>query len=126
MSRRKYCLQILDDYEFLASKPASRPMILSLHLSATSRKLFDAVETSNYSRLIGKLLYPQISRLDLSFVIHKLNQYLANSRSDHLQAAHHILLYLKGTTGQGILLSATKKFQLMAFVDSDWGACLDT
>lgn len=34
--------------------------------------------------------------------------------------------YLKGTAGQGIILHATKDFQLKAFVDPDWGACLDT
>lgn len=37
-----------------------------------------------------------------------------------------ILRYLKRTVGQGILLRATKDFQLKAFVHSDWGACLDT
>lgn len=34
--------------------------------------------------------------------------------------------YLKGTVGQGILLSATAPFTLTAYSDADWGACPTT
>lgn len=43
-----------------------------------------------------------------------------------MQSVHYLLRYLKATVGQGILLKPTSSFQLRAFVDSDWGSCLDT
>lgn len=84
LSQRKYCLQILDDCGFLAAKPASHPMTPSLRLSEHSEELLEADAASSYRRLIGRLLYLQISRPDISFAIHKLSQYLAHPRTTHL------------------------------------------
>ena len=46
-----------------------------------------------YRRLIGKLLYLRITRLDLENLVNCLNQYLASPRSTHLQGVHRILQY---------------------------------
>lgn len=115
----------MDDCRFLASKPAPHPMVSGSRLSTHSGTPLYSDEASNYQRLIGRLLYLQISRPDISFLVHKLSHFLAKPCSEHLKAAHHLLRYLKGTSGQGILLQSTNTFQLKAFVDSDWGACLD-
>lgn len=62
ISQRKYCLQILDDCGFLATKPFAQPMHPSSRLTAVSGTLLDPTATSEYRRLIGRLLYLQISR----------------------------------------------------------------
>lgn len=51
---------------------------------------------------------------------------MAKPRSSHLAAAHVLLLYLKGSHGQGIFLKKYDSFQLKAFFDADWGSCLDS
>lgn len=99
--------------------PIPQPMNPSLRLSASSRTPWSITDASKYRRLIGRLLYLQISRPDISFSVHKLSQYLANPYTTHLRVVLHLLRYLKGTAGQGILLKATVDFQLKAFVDSD-------
>lgn len=102
------------------------PMVPSLRLSAASGDFLDSDNASEYRRLIGRLLYLQISRPDICFPVHKLSQYVAKPCVDHMKVAHHLLRYLKGTAGQGILLKASNNFQLKAFVDSDWGSCPDS
>lgn len=86
----------------------------------------DAETSPQYRCLIGRLLYLHISHPDISFGIHKLSQYVSKPCQQHLQAIHHLLRYLKGMVGQGILIQSTLHFQLKAFVDSDWGSYLDT
>jgi len=44
-------------------------------------------------------------------------------REEHMEAAKHVLRYLKGNPGQGILLKTDCDLRLTAFCDSDWGAC---
>lgn len=97
-----------------------------LKLSAISGTPLSADNASYYRRLIGRLLYLQISRPDICFSVHKLSQFIAKPTTAHLAAAHHLLWYLKGSAGQGILLRKSPSFQLKAFVDADWGSCLDT
>ena len=44
----------------------------------------------------------------------------------HLEAAHHLLRYLKNAPGQGLFFPSSSNFYLTAYVDADWGSCVDT
>lgn len=124
MSQRKYALQLLEDSGFLACKPVSTPMDPRISLSSTGGEPLS--DHTQYRRIIGRLLYLTLSRPDITFAIHKLSQYVAQPRLPHLQAVHHLLRYLKGNPGQGLLFPASSTHQLQAFSDADWGTCLDT
>ena len=54
------------------------------------------------SWLDGQLLCLTITRPDIPFVVHALSQFLYAPRTTHLQVAHHLLRYLKGTLGAGL------------------------
>lgn len=107
----------------MAAKLSYSPMAPNLKMFVEG-DLLDAKSSSHYRRLVGCLLYLQISCPDISFAVHKLSQYVSKSCQQHLQAIHHLLRLLKGTVGQ--LIKSTSNFQLKTFVDSDWGFCLDT
>lgn len=64
------------------------------------------IDPSPYRQLVGKLLYLTLSRPDITFAVHTLSQFMSASRTLHMQAAHHLLRYLKGTPGQGLLYSS--------------------
>lgn len=98
----------------------------NLKLSKSVGKPLNEDEVASYRRLIGILLYLQISRPDISFTVHRLSQFLQQPTSSHLHLVHQLLRFLKGSHGQGILLKPVTTFHLRAFVDADWGACLDT
>lgn len=100
LTQRHYTLQLLEDTGFLASKPTFVPMEPHLHLTATDGDLL--LDATLYRRLIGRLLYLILSRPDITFAVHQLSQYFSQPRVPHLQAAHHLLRYLKSTPGKAI------------------------
>jgi hypothetical protein len=46
-------------------------------------------------------------------------------RSEHLDAVNHILRYLKGTPGKGLLFESNEHLVVDGYSDADWGSCLD-
>nr|KYP31168.1 Retrovirus-related Pol polyprotein from transposon TNT 1-94 [Cajanus cajan] len=108
----------------LACKPSAVPMESNLKLHTNSGS--PLADPGSYRRLVGRLLYLTISRPDICYTVHKLSQFVANPHSEHMNAAHMLLRYLKHTVGQGILFKATFDTKLHAYVDADWGSCLDS
>nr|XP_027188704.1 uncharacterized protein LOC113785822 [Cicer arietinum] len=83
-------------------------------------------DPSLYRRLVGRLMYLTISHRDISFVVHKLNQYMQQTRRPHLLSIHHLLQYLKYAPGQRLLFPSTNSLALSAYADANWGSCVDT
>lgn len=100
VSQRQYS-QLLEDFGFLDSKPVQTPMNPHQNLSSTESDLLEDI--THYRRLIGRLLYLTISKLDIMFLVHTLSQFLHAPREVHLKAAHHLLRYIKGQPGLGLL-----------------------
>lgn len=87
---------------------------------------FEVSNPSSYRRLVGRLIYLTITRPDLANVVHVLIQFMDKPRVPHLQVVHHVLRYLKQTSGQGISFPSESLIQLNAFCDTDWGKCHNT
>ena len=117
LSQRHYALQILEDTGLLACKLANVPMDPKIQLNSTNGTPLP--DPSQYRRLIGRLLYLTLSRLDIMFAVHKLNQFLSKPRTPHLQVVHYVLQYIKATLGQGLFFAASSTLQLQAFSDAD-------
>ena len=113
LSQRHYPLQLLEDTGYLACKPANVLMDPKVQLSVVDGDILPNI--SQYRRLIGRLLYFSFSRPNITFVVHKLSQFLAQPRLPHLKAAHHLLKYLKSNPGQGLFFSSSSPLQLRAF-----------
>ena len=50
-----------------------------------------------YKQVVGSLMYLTSTRPDLMFVVNLLSWYMAPPTTLHLQAAKHVLRYVKGT-----------------------------
>ncbi|KAJ9542449.1 LOW QUALITY PROTEIN: hypothetical protein OSB04_028955 [Centaurea solstitialis] len=121
LSQRKYTLDILEDCGLQGCRPSSFPMEPNLKLDKGEAE--QKADNSLYRRMVGRLLYLQATRPDITYAVKVLSQFVSDPRQNHLNAAHRVLRYLKATVGQGILLSRSKGYNLTAYCDSDWLGC---
>ncbi|XP_013601192.1 PREDICTED: uncharacterized mitochondrial protein AtMg00810-like [Brassica oleracea var. oleracea] len=122
--QRKYALDILSSTCVLACKPVSVPMDPTVHLSKETDTLLSCAKP--YRELIGRLLYVTITRPNITFAVNYLSQFLSCPTDTHLQAAHHILRYLKSNPGHGLFYNVDSEICLNAFADADWMTCPDS
>lgn len=124
LSQRKYVLDIVNEAGLLGCKPVSTPMEQNHHLlSAEGPFCTDPVR---FRRYVGWLVYLTITRPELCYAVHVLSQVMHKPREVHWDAIVRVLRYLKGSSGQGIMLKATSDLRVRGFCDADWASCPKT
>ncbi|XP_015970022.1 uncharacterized mitochondrial protein AtMg00810-like [Arachis duranensis] len=122
--RRKYTLDLLQDFGMLSLKPTSTPMSYNTSLSKdTEQKLEDITK---YRQLVGRIIYLTNMRPDISFVVGKLSQYLDFPTDAHFKATLHVLKYVKNAFVAGLFFKSSSDLSLLGFTDSNWVTCADT
>ncbi|KAJ0827232.1 putative RNA-directed DNA polymerase [Helianthus annuus] len=121
LSQRKYTLDILEDSGMMGCRPSGFPMEQNLKLDKGEEE--EKVDVVKYRRLVGRLLYLQATRPDITYSVNVLSQFVADPRKNHMDAATRGLRYLKGTLGLGILLPKMGGTTLVSYCDSDWLGC---
>ncbi|KAF5766501.1 putative RNA-directed DNA polymerase [Helianthus annuus] len=117
LSQRKYTLDILRDSGMLGCRPSAFPFEQRIKLDKGEEEA--KIDATQYRRLVGRLLYLQATRPDITYSVNVSSQFVADPRRNHLEAANRVLRYLKGTSGQGILLPREGPSILTAYCDSD-------
>ncbi|GKE39798.1 uncharacterized mitochondrial protein-like protein [Tanacetum coccineum] len=115
LSQRKHTLDTLENSGKMGCKPSVFPIEHGLKLDKGESE--SQVNASQYRRLIGRLLYLQATRPDITYSVNILSQFIADPRNDHLEAANRALGYLNATPGQGILISRAGEPFLTAYCD---------
>lgn len=105
----------------LGCRPSAFPFEQRTKLDKGEEKA--RVDSTQYGRLVGQLLYLQATRPNIKYVVNVLSQFVAGPRKNHSKATNRVLRYLKGTPGQGILLPPDGPSNLTAYCDSDWLGC---
>jgi len=124
LCQRKYYLDLLADSGLINSKPVSTPLDPSIKLHNDSSPLYEDI--SSYRRLIGRLLYLNITRSDITFITQQLSQFLTKPTQVHYIAAMRVLMYLKSCPGKGLYFPRDSTIQLLGFSDDDLEGCLDS
>nr|XP_016454344.1 PREDICTED: uncharacterized mitochondrial protein AtMg00810-like [Nicotiana tabacum] len=83
-------------------------------------------DPGSYQRLVGRLLYLTMTRLDIAFVVQVLSQHMHAPKQSHMEAAIRVVKYIKRTAGLGLFMPAKSNKELVAYCDSDWGSCVET
>jgi len=77
----------------MGSRPSLIPMDRTLDLHDNKSELLK--DKIVYRKLVGKLLYLAITRVDITFSVNTLSQHMRNPREVHLQAAFKVLMHLE-------------------------------
>ena len=65
-----------------------------------------------YRQLVGRLIYLCFARLELSYCVHVLSQFMQAPKETRWEATLRVIRYLKGNPGQGVLLRNDCDLQL--------------
>jgi len=105
-------------------KPISIPFEQNVKLSANEGELVE--DTTIYRHIVGSLIYMIITRLDLSYAVGVVSQFMQTPQKPHLDAVRRILRYIKHTLQCGIFYEAKSPLQVHGYTDADWaGNVLD-
>ena len=96
----------------LTTKPVDFPLEQNHRLPMAKEKALPKPE--RYRRLVERLIYLYVMRLELSYYIHMLAQFIQRLEQEHWDAALRVVRYLKANPCQGILLIAHYDLQLYA------------
>ncbi|CAM8926629.1 unnamed protein product [Rhodiola kirilowii] len=117
LNQRKYAMDLLTESDLLACKPSTTPMDIKHKLAlSTADKLPDPTE---YRRLVGKLIYQNVTRPGIAYPVHVLSQFLTAPTTEHLQAATRVLRFIKGAPAQGLFYPSGAPLVLEGFCDAD-------
>ena len=81
--QRKYVLDLLQETSMSGCKPVETLMDTNIKLEACGEGI--PVDRGKFQRLVGKLIYLTHTRLDITFVVSKVSQFLSNSLKGHME-----------------------------------------
>ncbi|KAM1198584.1 hypothetical protein ACFX2I_009959 [Malus domestica] len=123
LSQAKYALDLLQRTKFLDAKPISTPVSCGQKLSAYDGEAHDSPDL--YRSVVGALQYLTITRLDLSYAVNQVCQFMHSPKTTHWTAVKRILRYVKATYNHGLLYKPGNT-HLTAFSDADYAGNPDT
>jgi len=123
ISQRKYTLNLLKEIGMLACKLADTPLEKGWNVEEKEDTL---VEKERYQSLVGRLIYLSLTRPDIAYGVSVISQYMHSPTQKHINAVFHVLRYLKGMPGKGLMFKKINERRIECFVDTNWaGSCED-
>ena len=130
LSQRHYAEEVLRTYDQWDCIPALTPMTPGIRLTKDQcNPSPDPVFHRRYRGIVGSLGYlVNMTRPDLAWSYSELSKYVQYPGKAHMDAAQHVLRYLRGTYDQAIVYEKCDALAntLLGLVDSDWAADLDS
>lgn len=125
MGQCKYVLDLLDSTDYINAKPIKVPASRSESHRNQTKSTMDNTPMVNplvYRRIVGKLVYLTVTKLDITYAINFLSQHMANPTKDDLQVAHKVLRYIKNSLGLSLFFLGSTTSGIRAFSNSDWAS----
>ena len=77
-------------------------------------------DPGRYKRLIEKLIYLIVTRLNITFVVGVLSRFMHQPRKVHWTAVLRVLAYIKISTGKGLLYKKNEHVHISGYSDSGY------
>lgn len=130
ISQRKFVLDLLKEYNCLDHSTCSSLLDPIVKLKAGEGTILQ--DPSYYKKLVGKLnfltklIFLTNIRMDITYSVQHLSQFLQEPREPHLKATFHLLRYLRNDPTLRIFMSKDADCTVKAYCDSDWVVCPDS
>jgi hypothetical protein len=124
MSHTRYIIKCLDELGLTNCLPAAVPLDPSAKLSQDMDSPL-LPDPTYYRIIVGKALHLNNTRPDIVFAVGVVTRYTKAPREAHLEAAIHIMRYLKGTMHLAILYRRGEEVTPSGYTDSDFQGDLD-
>jgi hypothetical protein len=102
LTQHKYIRDLLTRTQLAGIKEVHTPMATNTFLVLHNGS--PPTDATTYRSVIGALQYLTITRLDISYTVNKLSQFMHCPSETHWAAAKRLLRYLKHTINHGLLL----------------------
>ena len=90
------------------------------NLKNTSIEGKEFEDAMKYRQLVGSLIYLTTTRLDISFAVGILSNFMQKPCEGHWSVAKRVLKYLKGTQDFGLKYTQVGNFSLIGYSDSEF------
>ncbi|KAK3039395.1 hypothetical protein RJ639_027644 [Escallonia herrerae] len=118
LSQIKYASDLVSKSGISSSDIVMSPMKENReHSTLTGEPLLDP---TYYKQLVGSLIYLTVTRPDITYVVHRVSQFMTAPSTIHLAGVLQILRYVQGTLSHGLHYPFTSSLQLTAYSDADW------
>ncbi|GMI80712.1 cysteine-rich RLK (RECEPTOR-like protein kinase) 8 [Hibiscus trionum] len=124
LNQRKYALELIEKSGLGGAKPSMTPLeqnrkYTSVEYDEQFEKIEDELlqDKSIFQRLIGRLIYLTHTRLDITFAVHTLSQFMQRPKKSHLEAAFRVVRSVTGfciKLGESLLSWKSKKQSTMS------------
>jgi histone deacetylase 1/2 len=125
LTQERYATDILECVNMSNCKPISTPMATSRKLSVHDGEKLGPQDATWYRSIVGGLQYLTLTRLDISFAVNKVCQFLHSPSLVHWLAMKRIIQCIKGTIKHMLHIRKSGSMVLNAFSDVDWAGCPD-
>ncbi|KAL0332868.1 UNVERIFIED_CONTAM: Retrovirus-related Pol polyprotein from transposon RE1 [Sesamum calycinum] len=124
VTQHKYVRDIIIDAGLEKCRPVSTPLPLGLNLTFHAQPALADPEL--YRRLVVLLIYLGFTHPDISYGAQQLSQFVHHPSQIHMDAAMHLVRYLKGCPNLGLFFPSSNLLVLKAYCDADWASYVDS
>lgn len=118
MCQKKYAKEILERFNMWESNGVKNPIVPGVMV--TKAGVGAKVDSTEYKRLVGSLMYLTVTRADLTYGVCFISRFMSDPREEHMQLAKRILRYVKETYSFGLLYERSVVKGLQVYTDSDY------
>uniref|UniRef100_A0A1X7SRH6 Reverse transcriptase Ty1/copia-type domain-containing protein n=1 Tax=Amphimedon queenslandica TaxID=400682 RepID=A0A1X7SRH6_AMPQE len=120
-----YIESLISDFDMTNAKGCNTPINVGEKLSKAAEESIRA-DPEKYQSAVGRLLYlSTTTRPDIAFAVSSVAKYTSDPTVQHWKAVKHIIQYLTGTVGYGLMFHKKETAEVEGYSDADWAGDID-
>ncbi|RVW50384.1 Retrovirus-related Pol polyprotein from transposon TNT 1-94 [Vitis vinifera] len=131
LSQKGYIDRVLERFNMQSCSSGVAPILkgdkLSKKQCLRNNMEKEQMKKIPYASAMGSLRYAQTcTRPDISFDVGMLGRYQSDPGLKHWKAAKKVMRYLQGTKDYMLTYKRSEQLEIVGYLDSDYGGCLDS